>query len=79
MTSILLAAQNQVTAQTNKGTGLFQFTANDKPVRFYEGKAEAFAIKEDGSLTILAQTTLDIFNTRSLALYIEPVAGGKKI
>lgn len=43
------------------------------------GKAEAFAIKEDGSLTILAQTTLDIFNTRSLALYIEPVAGGKKI
>ena len=58
---------------------VFQVVVNEKPLKFDQGKLQAFTVKEDGSVTILAQTTADILNTTNLVLKITPTDSKKKI
>lgn len=58
---------------------VFQVVVNEKPLKFDQGKLQAFTVKEDGSVTILAQTTADILNTTNLVLNITPTDSKKKI
>ena len=58
---------------------VFQVVVNEKPLKFDQGVLQAFTVKEDGSVTILAQTTADILNTTNLVLNITPTDSKKKI
>lgn len=58
---------------------VFQVVVNEKPLKFDQGVLKAFTVKEDGSVTILAQTTADILNTTNLVLNITPTDSKKKI
>jgi hypothetical protein len=54
-------------------------TVNGKPMLFNQGKISAFTVKEDGSVSITAQTTTDILNTNILVLNITPADTSKRI
>ncbi len=71
LTSALTLAQENVgTAPT--GPLVFQVNVNGKPTQFEPTTLLAYLIKEDGSITITAQTSTDIVNSDILALSITP-------
>lgn len=76
--SHIVTAQNPETAEKARST-VFQVAVNGKPMQFDQGVIMAFTVKEDGSLTITAQTTTDILNTNIIALNITPTDSSKKI
>ncbi len=76
--SHIVTAQNPETAEKARST-VFQVAVNGKPMQFDQGVIMAYTVKEDGSLTITAQTTTDILNTNIIALNITPTDSKKKI
>jgi hypothetical protein len=76
--SHIVTAQNPETAEKARPT-VFQVAVNGKPMQFDQGVIMSFTVKEDGSLTITAQTTTDILNTNIIALNITPTETSKKI
>ena len=75
----LAAAQSADTAETNTRPAVFKVTVNGKPMQFNGGIIQAFTIKEDGSVSILAQSTTDILNSNNMVLNITPADTSKKI
>ena len=73
-----VSAQNQGKSESTHQP-IFQVVANEKPFQFDQGILQAFTVKEDGSFTILAQTTADILNTTIFVLNITPTDSKKKI
>lgn len=71
-------AQNQGESETNH-PAVFHAVANGQPLQFDQGVLQAYTVKEDGSVTILAQTTADILNTTMIVLNITPTDSKKKI
>lgn len=74
----IAAVQNPASAQQTP-SAVFQVVVNGKPMQFNQGKILAIIIKEDGSVSISAQTTSDILNTNILVLNITPVDTSKRI
>ncbi len=77
--TLLVAAQSADTAETNTTPAVFKVTVNGKPMQFNGGKIQAFTIKEDGSLSISAQSTTDILNSNVMVLNITPADTTKRI
>lgn len=74
-----IGAQTSELIQSGDKSAVFQVTVNGKPMQFLQDKIVAFTVKEDGSLSILAQTSTDILNSNVLALSITPANPRKKI
>lgn len=68
----LVAAQSAGTTETNTWPAVFKVNVNGKPIPFNGGKILAFTVKEDGSLSISAQSTTDILNSNVMVLNITP-------
>jgi hypothetical protein len=75
----LIAAQTADSAQTKTSSIVFQVTVNGKAMPFNQGKILAFTVIEDGSVSILAQSTTDILNANVLVLNITPADTSKRI
>lgn len=60
-------------------TPYLEATVNGKPMQFNQGKIQATLVKEDGEITILAQTSTDILNTNILLWSIIPVDTNFKV
>jgi len=60
-------------------TPSLEATVNGKPMQFNQGKIQATLVKEDGEITILAQTSTDILNTNILLWSIIPVDTNFKV
>ncbi|MBT9483745.1 hypothetical protein [Sediminibacterium sp.] len=60
-------------------TPQLEATVNGKPMQFNQGKLQAYIAKEDGEITILAQTSTDILNTNILTWSIIPVDTNFKV
>lgn len=74
----IAAAQNPASAQQTP-SAIFKMAVNGKPMLFNQGKISAFTVKEDGSVSITAQTTTDILNANILVLNITPADTSKRI
>jgi hypothetical protein len=74
----MAAAQDPSSAQQTP-SAIFKMAVNGKPMLFNQGKILAFTVKEDGSVSISAQTTTDILNTNILVLNITPADTSKRI
>jgi hypothetical protein len=74
----MAAAQDPSSAQQTPSE-IFKMAVNGKPMLFNQGKILAFTVKEDGSVSISAQTTTDILNTNILVLNITPADTSKRI
>lgn len=73
----IVTAQNA--APANTAAADLQMNVNGKSMQFDQGKIQAFTIKEDGSVGILAQTTSDILNANILVLNITPADSSKTV
>lgn len=73
----IVTAQNA--APANTAAAHLQMNVNGKSMQFDQGKIQAFTIKEDGSVGILAQTTSDILNANILVLNITPADSSKTV
>lgn len=69
----------QTTAPANTAAAHLQMNVNGKLMQFDQGKIQAFTIKEDGSVGILAQTTSDILSANTLVLNITPADSSKTV
>ncbi len=69
----------QIFSQEENKTALFQLSINGQPKDFSNGKFQSFIVKEDGSVTIMAQTNLDILNSDIIVLSIIPQGEGMTI
>lgn len=74
----MAAAQNPASAQ-QAPSAIFKMAVNGKPMLFNEGKISAFTVKEDGSLTITAQTTTDLLTANMIVLSITPADTSKRL
>jgi hypothetical protein len=69
----------QIFSQEENRTALFQLSINGQPKDFSNGKFQSFIVKEDGSVTIMAQTNLDILISEIIVLSIIPQGEGMTI
>lgn len=67
-----LNAQNTNAVPTQSESSIFTVSVNGKPMLFNPTKLLAFRVKEDGSVSISAQTSTDILNTNILVMNIAP-------
>lgn len=65
-------SQNTNALPPQGAPGIFTVSVNGKPMLFNPSKLLAFRVKEDGSISISAQTSTDIFNTNILVMNIAP-------
>lgn len=72
-------ATAQTAAPASTAAAVLQMNVNGKSMQFDQGKIQAFIIKEDGSVSILAQTTSDILTANILVLNITPADSSKTV